>query len=127
MPVEMIWGLRGVRSRFFGSVTAADLLHHLREVCRHPDFRDLRFSILDFRDATDAVDDADLLEVSTELIDSQYTNPNILVAAVTTERESIDHLTRFIGLGVLNRQFQIFSTPDAAMDWIAEQSTFLLH
>jgi len=127
MPVEMIWELRGVRSRFFGSVTAADLLHHLREVCRHPDFRDLRFSILDFRDATDAVDDADLLEVRTELIDSQYTNPNILVAAITTERESIDHLTRFIGLGVLNRQIQIFSTPDAAMDWIAEQSTFLLH
>jgi len=127
MPVEMIWELRGVRSRFFGSATAADLLHHVREICRHPDFRDLRFSILDFRDATDAVDDADLLEVSTELIDSQYTNPNILVAAVTTERESIDHLTRFIGLGVLNRQFQIFSTPDATMDWIAEQSTFLLH
>ena len=127
MPVEMVWESRGVRSRFFGPVTAADLLHHVREVCCHPDFSDLRFSILDFRDATDAVDDADLLEVSTELIDSQYTNPNILVAAVTTERESIDHLTRFIGLGVLNRQFQIFSTPDAAMDWIAEQSTFLLH
>ena len=127
MPVEMIWELRGVRSRFFGSATAADLLHHVREICRHPDFRDLRFSILDFRDATDAVDDADLLEVRAELIGSQYTNPKILVAAITTEREAIDHLTRFIGLGVLNQQIQIFSTPDDAMDWIAEQSTFLLH
>jgi hypothetical protein len=127
MPVEMTWELRGVRSRFFGSVTAADLLHHVREVCRHPDFSDLRFSILDFRDAIDAVDDADLLEVRAELIGSQYTNPNILVAAIITERGSIDHLTRFIGLGVLNRQIQIFLTPDAAMDWIAEQSTFLLH
>ena len=127
MPVEMTWELRGVRSRFFGSVTAADLLHHLREVCSHPDFSGLRFSILDFRDATDAVDDADLLEVRAELIGSQYINPRILVAAISTEREAIDHLTRFIGLGVLNRQIQIFSTPDAAMDWIAEQSTFLLH
>jgi len=127
MPVEMTWELRGIRSRFFGSVTAADLLHHVREVCRHPDFGDLRFSILDFRDATDAVDDADLLEVRAELIGSQYTNPKILVAAITTEREAIDHLTRFIGLGVLNQQIQIFSTPDDAMDWIAEQSTFLLH
>jgi hypothetical protein len=127
MPVEMTWELRGVRSRFFGSVTAADLLHHVREVCRHPDFGNLRFSILDFRDATDAVDDANLLEVRTELIGSQYRNPSILVAAITKERETIDHLTRFIGLGVLNRQIQIFSTPDAAMDWIAEQSTFLLH
>jgi hypothetical protein len=127
MPVEMAWELRGVRSRFFGSVTAADLLHHVREVCRHPDFSDLRFSILDFRDATDAVADADLLEVTAELVGSQYTNPRILVAAITTEREAIDHLTRFIGLGVLNRQIQIFLTPDAAMDWIAEQSTFLLH
>ena len=127
MPVEMIWELRGVRSRFFGSVTAADLLHHVREICRHPDFRDLRFSILDFRHATDAVDDADLLEVRAELSGSQYTNPRILVAAITTEREAIDHLTRFIGLGVLNQQIQIFSTPDDAMDWIAEQSTFLLH
>jgi hypothetical protein len=127
MPVEMAWELRGVRSRFFGSVTAADLLHHVQEVCRHPDFSDLRFSILDFRDATDNVADADLLEVSAELVGSQYTNPRILVAAITTEREAIEHLTRFIGLGVLNRQIQIFSTPDAAIDWIAEQSTFLLH
>ncbi len=71
MPVEMAWKLRGVRSRFFGSVTAADLLHHVREVCRHPDFSDLRFSILDFRDATDAVADADLLEVTAELVGSQ--------------------------------------------------------
>ena len=127
MPVEMTWELRGVRSRFFGSVTAAELLHHVREICRHPDFSDLRFSILDFRDAADAVDDADLLEVRAELSGSQYTNPRILVAAITTEREAIDHLTRFIGLGVLNQQIQIFSTPDDAMDWIAEQSTFLLH
>ena len=127
MPVEMAWESRGVRSRFFGSVTAADLLHHVREVCRHPDFSDLRFSILDFRHATDAVEDADLLEVRAELIGSQYTNPKILVAAITTEREAIDHLTRFIGLGVLNQQIQIFSTPDDAMDWIVEQSTFLLH
>ena len=127
MPVEMTWELRGVRSRFFESVTAADLLHHVQEVCSHPDFRDLRYSILDFRDATDAVDDAALLEVKAELIGSQYTNPNILVAAITTEREIIDHLSRFIGLGVLNRQIQIFSTPEAAMDWIAEQSTFFLH
>jgi hypothetical protein len=127
MPVEMAWESRGVRSRFFGSVTAADLLHHVREVCRHPDFSNLRFSILDFRHATDAVEDADLLEVRAELIGSQYTNPRILVAAITTERAAIDHLTRFIGLGVLNQQIQIFSTPDDAMDWIVEQSTFLLH
>jgi hypothetical protein len=127
MPVEMTWELRGVRSRFFGSVTATDLLHHVREVCRHPDFGDLHFSILDFRDATDAVDDADLLEVRADLIRSQDTNPNILVAAITTKRQAFDHLTRFIGLGVLNRQIQIFLTPDAAMDWIAEQSAVLLH
>ena len=127
MPVEMTWELRGVRSRFFGSVTAADLLHHVREVCRHPGFGDLHFSILDFRDATDAVDDADLLEVRADLIRSQDTNPNILVAAITTKRQAFDHLTRFVGLGVLKRQIQIFSTPDAAMDWIAEQSAFLLH
>lgn len=127
MPVEMTWEPRGVRSRFFGSVTAADLLHHVREVCRHPDFGDLRFSILDFRDATDAVDDAELLDVTAELIGSQYTNPNILVAAITADHGVISHLTRFIGRGVLNRQIQIFSTPEAAVDWIAEQSTFLLH
>jgi hypothetical protein len=127
MPVEMTWERRGVRSRFFGSVTADDLLHHVREICSHPDFGQLRYSILDFRGAIDAVDDSALLAVSAKLIDSQYTNPNILVAAITTEREAIDHLTRFIGRGVLNRQIQVFPTPEAAMDWIAEQTTFLLH
>lgn len=127
MPLEMAWEPRGVRTRFFGSVTAADLLHHVREICRHPDFGDLRFSILDFRDATDAVDDASLLELEAELIGSQYTNPNILVAAITADHGVIRHLTRFISLGVLNRQIQIFATPEAAMDWVAEQSAFLLH
>lgn len=127
MPVEMAWEPRGVRSRFFGRVTAADLLHHVQEICRRPDFPDLRFSILDFRNAIDAVDDADLLELNAQLIDSQYWNPRILVAAITSDPQVINHLTRFIGLGVLNRQIQVFSTPEAAMDWIAEQSTFLLH
>jgi hypothetical protein len=127
MPVEMTWEPGGVRSRFVGTVTSADLLHHVREVCRHPDFGDLRFSVLDFRDATDAVDDANLLEVKAELIGSQYTNPNILVAAIAADHGVISHLTWFISLGVLNRQIQIFRTPEAAMDWIAEQSTFVLH
>jgi hypothetical protein len=127
MPVEMTWELRGVRSRFSGPVTAADLLHHVQEVCRHPGFSQLRYSILDFRDATDDVNDADLREVRAQLIGSQPMNPGILVAAITTDRAAIDHLTRFIGLGVLNRQIQVFSTPEAAMDWIAEQSTFLMH
>lgn len=127
MPLEMVWEPRGVRTRFFGSVTAADLLHHVQEICRRPDFSDLRFSILDFRDATDAVDDANLLAVRAELIGAQYTNPNILVAAIAVDQAVIDHLTRFIRLRVLNRQIQVFSTPEAAMDWVAEQSTFLLH
>ena len=127
MPVEMAWEPHGVRSRFFGRVTAADLLHHVQEICRHPDFADLRFSILDFRNATDAVDDAELVELKAELIGSQYTNPRILVAAITGDPRIIRHLTRFIGLGVLNRQIQVFPTPEAAMDWVAEQSSFLLH
>jgi len=79
------------------------------------------------RDATDAVDDADLIELKAQLIDTQYWNPRILVAAITGDQQVINHLTRFIGLGVLNRQIQVFSTPETAMDWIAEQSTFLLH
>ena len=127
MPVEMAWETRGVRSRFFGLVTAADLLHHVQEICRRPDFTDLRFSILDFRDATDAVDDAQLLQLKAQLVDSQYWNPRILVAAITGDPRVIDHLTRFIRLGILNRQIQVFPTPEAALDWIAEQSTFLLH
>ena len=127
MPVQMAWEPHGVRSRFFGLVTATDLLHHLQEICRHPDFTGLRFSILDLRDAIDAVNDADLLEVKAQIIGSQYWNPRILVAAITCDPQIIDHVTRFIRLGILNRQIQVFSTPEAAMDWIAEQSTFLLH
>ncbi len=123
----MNWEPRGVRSRFSGAVTAADLLHHVIEVCRHSDFSELRFSILDFRDAKDEVNDKDLFEVRAHLIRAQVTNPHILVAALTTDLGAIEHLTRFIRLGALNRQIQIFSTPELAMDWIAEQSMFLLH
>ena len=127
MPVEMAWEPRGVRSRFFGRVTAADLLHHVQTICQRPDFTDLRFSILDFRDAVDAVDDADLLDVQAQLTGSQYWNPRILVAAITRDRQVIDHISRFIRLGILNRQIQVFSTPEAAMDWVSDQLTFPLH
>lgn len=116
-----------MRSRFSGAVTAADLLHHVIEVCRHSDFSELRYSILDFRDAKDEVNDKDLFEVRAHLIGAEVTNPHILVAALTTDPAVIEHLTRFIGFGTLNRQIQIFSTPELATDWIAEQSMFLLH
>ena len=85
MPVEINWEPRGVRSRFSGAVTSADLLHHVIEVCRHSDFSELRFSILDFRDARDEVNDKDLLEVRAQIMGAQVTNPHILVAALTTE------------------------------------------
>ena len=84
MPVEMNWEPRGVRSWFSGAVTSADLLHHVTEVCRHPDFSELRFSILDFRDAKDEVNDEGLFEVRAQIIGAQVTNPHILVAALTT-------------------------------------------
>lgn len=122
MPVEMSWEFRGVHSRFCGTVTAADLLNHVLEVCRHPDFGDLRFSILDFREAKDAVDDAELFDVRANLIGAQMTNSSILVAALTTDPGAIDHLNRFSALGVLHRKIRIFDGPEAAMDWIAEQT-----
>jgi len=127
MPVEMKWEPHGVRSRFSGTVTAADLLHHVREVCQHPDFDDLRFSILDFRDAKDKVNDEDLIEIRATLIGAQFTNPRIAVAALTTDPGAIEHLTRFVNLGVLQLQIQIFATPEAAIEWISEQSMFLVH
>ena len=73
------------------------------------------------------MDDADLRDVQAQLIGSQYSNPRILVAAITRDPMIIHHVTRFIGLGFLNRQIQVFPTPEDAMDWIAEQSTFPLH
>jgi hypothetical protein len=123
----MAWEPCGVRSRFFGLVAAADLLQHVQGICSRPDFADLRYSILDFRGAVDGVDDADLLRVQAQLTGAQYWNPRILVAAITGDRMVIDHLKRFIGLGILNRPIQVFSTPEDAVDWIAEQLTFPLH
>ena len=91
MPVEMAWEPRGVRSRFFGVVTAADLLHHVQEIIRRPDFTDLRFSILDFRNATDAVDDADLLELKSQLVDLQVLKSG--AAKLLSDRVAIVHLS----------------------------------
>lgn len=122
----MTWEPHGVRTRFVGPVTAADLLHHVREVCSHPDFGDLRFSILDFREAVDEVNDAELIDVKMLLMGAQLYNSKILVAAITVDPGAIGHLTRFIRMGVLNRQIQVFASPEAAMEWIAEQSAFLL-
>lgn len=127
MPVEMAWERHGVRSRFVGPTTAADLLQHVRGVCAHPDFRDLRFSILDFREAVDRVEDEQLDDLKAQLIGAQFSNPRIFVAAIATDPGILAHVDRFIRLGVLNHQIQVFATPEAAMDWIVEQTTFLLH
>ena len=122
MPFEMHWEPQGVHTRFFGTVTAADLLHHVQDVCHSANFDDLRFSIIDFREATDAVSDPELLPVRANLVGAQYTNPNIFVAAIATDEMAVAHLRRFASLGVLRKPMQVFATTEDAEDWIAAQT-----
>lgn len=122
MPFAMNWEAQGVHTRFSGSVTAADLLRHVEEVCRNPAFDDLRFSILDFRDATYVVNDLELADIRAQLLGAQYTNPYVLVAAVATDEDAVDHLQRLARLGALTQPMQVFASPEDAVDWIAVQS-----
>lgn len=125
MPFQTQWTKDGALTRFQGDVTTAVLLEHLRVICNHSRFDELRYSILDFRDARDAVDDGELLAVVAQLMGASLTNPRIHVVAVSTDDGVIQHLARFSERGYLKLPLRVFSTPESAIDWLIEQSVML--
>lgn len=117
MSFLTIWCRSGIYTHFAGPVGASDLLHHVLQVTSDPRFDNLRFSILDFRDAVDAVDDAELTAVYAHLIGARYSNDRIRVAAVTIDPRHTERLERFSAALALWEPIRVFADKDAAFEW----------
>jgi hypothetical protein len=107
----------GIYTSFSGPVTSADLLQHVVRVGSDPRFDQLRFSILDFSDATDEVDDAELTAVYAHMIGQRHANDRVRVAAITTDASVIAHIERFPLTIALREPIRIFATANEARDW----------
>jgi hypothetical protein len=123
MPYEIVWRVRRVFSRFFGTATAADLARNFEEVSADSRFDELFCHIIDFRDVVEfAVTDQELRFSTAPLIGAARSNNRLLVATVANRDHQVAFLRRLGSVGVAPYLHEIFPTIEAATDWANEQS-----
>lgn len=119
MPYRLTWEPRGVYREYFDDVTIAERRASLVAICSDPRFDDLRYSITDYRNvATYEVTRDDTAEVAAFHVAPLRTNPQILIAAVTTRPDIIAVIEEFIGHGFTRVPYRIFPSIGEAREWV---------
>lgn len=86
MPYQVMWEPRGVYTRYYGSVTGADMLGNIEDVCRDDRFERHRYHILDFSDAIEfSATEKEMLVNSGVLVGAAFANHQVMVAAVSDQ------------------------------------------
>jgi hypothetical protein len=120
MPYEISWESQGVYRRYFGDVSAGERHASLDAICSDPRFDSLRYTITDYLDVgvyEQSIEDTEL--VAAKHIGPSLSNPRIVVAAVAARPDIIEAIEHFITLGMTDLPYRIFSSVDAARQWIA--------
>lgn len=122
MPFEIEWEPRGLRTRFHGLVSGADILRHSTAIDNDPRFDSLRYVIADFLEADlHSISETDVMLVSANDYGAAHTNPNIRVAIVTTD-ERVRSLARLYAAPPLEPYpTEVFRSVVEARDWIERQ------
>jgi hypothetical protein len=110
-----------VYTRYYGNVTAADMLGNIEDVCRDERFEQHRYHILDFSDATEfSATERELLVNSGVLVGAAFMNHQVMIAAVVTRENVRATLNRLHALGVSPYEAKMFPTVADARKWIAD-------
>lgn len=121
MPYELTWEPRGVLRRYVGDVTIAERQHSFDQICRDPRFDTLRYTITDYLDvATYEIEPTATEEIAARHIGPTLTNPYIVMAAVAVDPPVVAAIEHFISLGFIQQPYRVFSTLQAARDWVAQ-------
>ena len=121
MSYEIIWEPKGAVKRFFGEVTNHDMLQSVIESEGDERFDSLRFVINDFLDCVKFSFDHSVVE-DIAIMDrgASQTNPDILIAVVTTAEPVVSATFRYADTPILAYPIQIFSTMAAARTWLIQ-------
>jgi hypothetical protein len=120
MPFDLTWEPRGVYRRYFGHVTVSERRQSFDLICGDWRFDNLLYSITDYLAAQSyEITPLATKEIAALHIAPLHTNPRIVLAAVAVDARVIEAIEHFISLGYISQPYRIFSTVQAARDWIA--------
>ena len=123
MGFHVHWENRGVVKRYFGQVSAEELIAPVIATEADPRFDRLRYVINDFLDATSVTfTQADIDEIAACDIGAALTNPRIKVAVVVVQEDVIELVGRYIQASGLAYPTRVFPTIAQARAWVAEPS-----
>lgn len=127
MGYEVRWEARGAIKRFFGDVSGTDMIRPVVEIEADPRFDTLKYVINDFLAATSVsarTDDVDYVAAADA--GAARTNPDILVAVVTTSPDVIAMTTQYTTSNLDIYPLRLFETVADARGWIEAASGLTL-
>ena len=119
MAIDLIWEPEGIYRRYHGDVTILERRQSLEEICADPRFDGLNYTITDYLGVRSyEISPEATLEIAALHLGPLFTNPRIVIAAVVTDPRIIEAIEHFIGLGLVTVPYRIFSSVQAAREWI---------
>jgi len=120
MPYDIIWEPQGAFKKYRGELTPAEFLQSIRDLHDDPRFDQLRYTVNDFLAVTAySAGDQDLKTFAALSIGASYTNPNIVIAVITTEARLITMVEYY--RSKVPYRLQIFADEAAARAWIRQE------
>jgi hypothetical protein len=123
MPHKSFWERHGLHQKFFGVITSPAFKQSVFEIYGDSRFDSLRYVITDFLDVQRFdVDLETVVDVHTANIGARVSNPDILVAIVTTDPKIVSFGQLASNQDMKSYPTEIFSTLDDARHWIHENA-----
>jgi hypothetical protein len=124
MPYRLTWEPFGVYREYFGDVTIIERRASFDAICGDRRFDDLRYAITDYLAVQSyEVTSAATAEIAALHIGPLYTNPAIVMAAVTDRSDIIAAIEDFKRYSFTAAPYRVFRTLDEARRWILESRT----
>ena len=119
MPNETIREPLGIYQKFWGELQSSELYESLKVVHNDPDFESVQYVIKDYLNV-------ELFEVGVKTImeglamnaRGRRTNPDVIVAIVTTNPDIIGSCREALSFGINAYPRKVFPTVETARDWI---------
>lgn len=121
MPYETTWETNGISQKFWGVVSSPELFDSLKNVHQDPRFNSIQYVIKDYL-SVDVFDVGlkTVLNVRAFSMATQKTNPDLVVAIVTTNPQIVAASTAASSYRFDSYPRKIFSTVAEARAWIED-------
>lgn len=122
MPYTISWEPHGVCRTFFGDVTVAQRRASFDAICGDHRFDGLRYALTDYL-AVQAyeITPSATAEIAALHIGPLFTNPDLLIVAVTDRPDIRAAIDEFRGYSFIRATYEVFATLAEARAWLASQ------